>query len=39
MDDPNMRSRAATLGARIRQENGVLAAAEFIERRTVRQSA
>lgn len=32
MDNPIMRSRAATLGAAIRNENGVAAAVEFIER-------
>jgi UDP:flavonoid glycosyltransferase YjiC (YdhE family) len=33
MDDPIMRSRAAALGTAIRNEDGVAAAVEFIERR------
>ncbi|MHA6687293.1 glycosyltransferase [Mesorhizobium sp. A556] len=33
MDDPQMRERAATLGAAIRQENGIAAAVKFIEDR------
>jgi UDP:flavonoid glycosyltransferase YjiC (YdhE family) len=33
MLDPAMRGRAATLGAAIRQEDGVAAAVGFIERR------
>lgn len=35
MDDPILRSRAAALGAAIRNENGVAAAVKFIERRAV----
>lgn len=33
MDDPQMRERAAALGAAIRQENGIAAAVKFIEDR------
>jgi len=39
MDDPRMRNRAAILGDAIRQEDGVAAAVDFIERMVLRQSA
>lgn len=39
MDDPQMRNRAAALGAAIRQEDGVAAAAGFIERRVIERTA
>lgn len=39
MDHPQMRERAATLGAAIRQEHGVTAAINFIEARAARQQS